>query len=167
MDLRRSSASCAYALLRRLYQLYDAGGHSGRSIRSQLIEGIIFQVKHDMLPKIGPELETLERIQRKVGKERKKRGPLQRNFPFGLAHLSQREYACVALAAHNLAWRLEVDVRSHYEKHFILLAAILLGLDENYRYYKALAVEHSVDEILREGKRRWLQTRPEDNWDQL
>ena len=98
----------AFALMRRLYQSYDAGGHSARSQRSRLLEGALFRFTGEV-PKITLHVELLKEMAA-LAEETRKEEPPQLSLPLELQHLSLPEYTCVVLLA------LEAVLEEHGEE---------------------------------------------------
>jgi len=153
MQLQYSRTTLAYSVLRRLYNIYDAGGHSMRSMKSCLVENILAGAPKKT-PLAGSIRSAFKGLKNKVRSDRRRRGVGQLSFFFGIEHISHKEYACVALLA-LLELQRQDEERSVVEQELIVTAGFLFGLSEDRAWYRRLLDSaESVEEVVMDGRRR-------------
>lgn len=146
------SAVLAFAFMRRLYQTYDAGGHSARSQRSRLVESVLVNVHPDVFrcaPDVIPHHGLLGEA-----RQRATRQTHQRNFPFAMPYVGLEEYACVVLLTiQALCAHMNEEV-SLIERVLVKGALVLLHAKDDMPRYLHLVHTHDVEEIIAEGRAR-------------
>lgn len=153
MRLQYSRTTLAYSVLRRLYNIYDAGGHSMRSMKSYLVENILAGAP-ERTPPAGSIRSAFKGLKKKVRNDRRRRGVGQLSFFFSIEHISDKEYACVALLA-LLELQRQDEECSCVEQELIVTAAFLFGLSEDRAWYRRLLDSTGdLEELVLEGRRR-------------
>ena len=111
------------ALMRRLYGIYDNGGHSSRSIRSRLLEAA-FWPQPEELPEVGTHHTALIRLEL----EAKETGYIGL-FSTHLERMNCEMFFCLALKA-MLEERPEDPPQSYTEQQVIRCALVSLRAEE-------------------------------------
>ncbi len=157
--LRYRELTIAGILMRELYQIYDAGGHSGRSVKSQLLESaLLLAPRTSYRPKTHLVWsEFFEEISLVIRARKERRGSLQPLLITDLEHLSDEEYASLAIS-HVCALNATTDPEpSHIE--ILLLAKIAEVLRVEERMGQFHQISTSSELLVREGRRRFFARR--------
>lgn len=139
----------ARAMMRRLWQLYDSGGHSGRSIRGQLLEAAFWPQPED-LPEVDVSYETLERIKAEINHEE----PVAFSST-ELQKMDEPTYFCMVVHAMIDAFRNGPE--ASYTEESILHCVLFLLHDERRMelFLRTFRGELFTPEMLiAEGRRR-------------
>lgn len=136
----------ACALMRKLWQKYDSGGHSmGRSLRSGLLESVLWLAPQD-LPNVDPSFDFHESLKRLRLPEISRSPPLPQN----LSQLSLELFAGVAM--YQLL-DMHTDDSSLFERNIVESIVLLLG-EKDPKAFLQLRGPINPKQVIEEGRKR-------------
>ena len=157
---RSAVMTLALSMMLKLCHSYDAGGHSARSIKSRLLESMLFLYK---IPKkrvrITPDF--LKGFTETISARRALRGPMQLLLFPELTYLSNDEYSSVVMWYVREEYRL-YWAESSWEEDLIGTIVLLLESDEYILQFQKDSI--SPEMLLREGRLRWVRQQPTQDY---
>jgi hypothetical protein len=142
----------AYALLRRLYQIYDSGGHSMRSLRSNLVEATWWS-RPEHVPEVDISYEGLEKLRADIDRS----GPIR--IPgIGLQELDEPTFLCLVAREVINAGKEECIEVSFTETNILECVLFLLQEEERMKQFEAHGgARFAARDLVSEGRRRLSQ----------
>jgi hypothetical protein len=136
------------AMMRRLWQLYDSGGHSGRSIRAQLLEAALPQPEG--LSSIVITRRTLRKVRRTINGDG---GGFISLFSTRLEFMNIEMFFCLVIRA--VQQTQNGHDASFTEQKIISCALILLQAKRRLeQFYYCGGETFTAKQLIAEGRRR-------------